>query len=158
MKIMVINGPGMNISGKSETLESLNSRLARQAEELGISCGFFQSNSEGELVTAIQNAISDDGVILNAGDYSHYSVAIRDAIASIKTPVIELHLTNVYASEEFRHSSMLSPVCKGIISGFGQEGYFLALSALHSEFGAKTRKESRGQTVIRPLRGGKHTA
>lgn len=137
MKIMVINGPDMVISpgaGKqgAETLEAVNERIAKRAEELGISCGFFQGNSEGELVSLIQSAWNAaDGIILNAGDYAHYSIAIRDAIASVKqVPVIEVHPANVYAQEEFRRVSMISAVCRGVIAGFGYDCYFLALYAL----------------------------
>lgn len=134
MKIMIINGPDFNILDKPEPPDVLNSRLERKAGDLGLSCEFFQSDSEGGLVTLIQNAWGSgaDGVILNAGDYAHYSIAIRDAIASINKPVIEVHLTNIHSDEDFRHISMLSAVCKGIISGFGQDGYFLALYALAS--------------------------
>lgn len=134
MKIMVINASDFNVPDKTETRESLNSRLARRAEELGISCEFVNSDSEGGLVTLIQSAWGADGadgVILNAGDYSYYSIAIRDAVASIDKPVVEVQLTNIHADEEDRRVSVLSAVCKGVIAGFGQDCYFLALHALH---------------------------
>lgn len=137
MKILVINGPNLNMLGTREpekygtqTLEEINSRITEEAGALDIVCGFFQSNSEGELVTAIQNAHdSVDGVILNAGAYTHYSYAIRDAISAISVPVVEVHLTNIHAREEFRQS-VISAVCLGTIAGFGADGYLLALSAL----------------------------
>lgn len=127
MKIIVINGPG------TEDVDSLNARLELRAGELGASCEFFRSNAEGDLVTAIQNALHADGVILNAGDYSRYSIAIRDAIASIKTPVVEVCPVNIHEDGESRHISVLSPVCRGVIAGFGGDVYFLALSALVPE-------------------------
>lgn len=134
MKIMVINASGLNMPDKPEPHESLNSRLARRAEELGISCEFFNSDSEGGLVTFIQSAWGAngaDGVILNAGDYSYYSIAIRDAVASIDKPVVEVQLTNIHADEGDHRVSVLSAVCKGVIAGFGQDCYLLALHALH---------------------------
>lgn len=155
MKIMVINGPEMTMLGKSgdkmpgfETLDSINERLARLAGELGISCEFFTGNGEGELVTLIQSAWNAaDGIILNAGNYAHYSIAIRDAIASVKkTPVIEVHLTNIFSEEEFRRYSMLSPVCKGVIAGFGADCYRLALYALASELSGGNSQAVRPRT------------
>lgn len=135
LRVMIINGTNGNMPENNT-----NAFLSAKAEELGISCEFFQGSSEGELVTLIQSAWdSADGVILNAGDYSHYSIAIRDAIASINKPVIELNLTNVYACEESRHTSMLSAVCKGVITGFGQDEYLLALHALAYEFTASKK-------------------
>lgn len=135
-KILVINGPNLNMLGSREpekygnnTLESINKNLAREAASMGIETTFFQDNCEGELVTAIQKAGSLDGIILNAGAYTHYSIAIRDAIASINAPVIEVHLTNIHKREEFRHVSVLSAVCAGCILGFGADSYMLALYA-----------------------------
>ena len=132
--IVVINGPNLNMLGTrepekygNETLEAINSGLAEDASKLDFSLSFFQSNVEGEIVTAIQNAKDADGVILNAGAYTHTSVAIRDAISAIETPVVEVHLSNVFAREEFRHVSLISPVCRGSISGFGKQSYLLAL-------------------------------
>lgn len=118
----------------TETLEHINTRIAALGRELGIACTFYQSNGEGELVTAIQQAGNQDGIVLNAGAYTHYSIAIRDAIASIDTPVVEVHLTNVYRREEFRRSSCLSPVCVGVICGFGADSYLLGLRALAAQF------------------------
>ena len=135
--IVVINGPNMNMLGQrepekygSETLEDITKRIALEAEASGLQCVFYQSNGEGDLVTAIQQAASSDGVILNAGAYTHYSIAIRDAIAAIPTPVVEVHMSNVYAREEFRHISVIAPVCIGSIAGFGADSYLLALHAL----------------------------
>jgi 3-dehydroquinate dehydratase-2 len=137
MKIKVINGPNLNTLGKrepdkygTETLDSINERLRQEGLKHGVECEFFQSNSEGEVVTAIQQAANCDGVILNAGAYSHYSIAIRDAVSYISPPVVEVHITNIFAREEFRHTSVFSAVCAGSISGFGPDGYILALLAL----------------------------
>jgi 3-dehydroquinate dehydratase-2 len=136
-KIAVVNGPNMNLLGKREpekygslTLERVNQDIAQRAEEWGARCEFFQSNSEGELVSAVQNAAGADGIILNAAAYTHYSVAIRDAIAAIDAPVIEVHMSNVHAREEFRHQSVIAPVCAGSVAGFGAQSYILALYAL----------------------------
>ncbi|MDR1797771.1 MAG: type II 3-dehydroquinate dehydratase [Clostridiales Family XIII bacterium] len=135
--IAVINGPNLNMLGMrepdkygTETLEIIKERILAAAEGLDIAIAFFQSNIEGELVTAIQQAGALDGIILNAGAYTHTSVALRDAISAVAAPVVEVHLTNVMAREEFRHISMLSAVCKGVISGFGADSYVLALRAL----------------------------
>ncbi|MDR3226035.1 MAG: type II 3-dehydroquinate dehydratase [Clostridiales Family XIII bacterium] len=133
-KITIVNGPNLNMLGErepgvygSDCIERINERLAGEAEALGIELAFFQSNIEGEIVTAIQQAGSGDGVVLNAGAYTHYSIAIRDAIAAISVPVVEVHLSNVYAREDFRHVSVIGPVCKGSIAGFGPDSYLLAL-------------------------------
>jgi 3-dehydroquinate dehydratase-2 len=135
--ITVINGPNLNMLGTREpdkygnqTLKEINGRISSEADKLGVSCEFFQSNSEGELVTAIQRASDSDGIILNAGAYTHYSIAIRDAIAAVRAPVVEVHISNVGAREEFRHISVIAPECVGVISGFGAKSYTLALRAL----------------------------
>jgi 3-dehydroquinate dehydratase-2 len=111
----------------SETLAEINAYLEARAADQGLSLTFFQSNIEGELVTAIQEAAGTDGVILNAGAYTHYSIALRDAIASVDVPVVEVHLSNVYKREEFRHVSVIAPVCRGSVAGFGKDSYLLAL-------------------------------
>lgn len=132
--IIVINGPNLNLLGMrepdkygSDTLESINNALSEDATRLDMSLSFFQSNIEGEIVTAIQDAKDADGIILNAGGYTHTSVAIRDAISAIDTPVVEVHISNVFAREEFRNISLIAPVCRGSISGFGKQSYLLAL-------------------------------
>ena len=136
-QIAVINGPNLNLLGSrekdiygNETLDDVNRRIAQTAAKIGAECEFCQSNSEGELVTAIQRARHAAGVILNAGAYTHYSIALRDAVAAIEAPVVEVHLSNVHKREEFRHVSMIAPVCRGVIAGFGAESYLLALYAL----------------------------
>ncbi len=130
MKLLFINGVNLNMTGVREkgvygtqTLDEINAEIA--AHFKGDKCEFFQSNSEGEICTALQSA-DFDGIILNAGAFTHYSYAIRDAIASIKIPVVEVHMSNVHAREEFRHKSVISEVCKGVICGFGKNSYILA--------------------------------
>ncbi|MDR3295304.1 MAG: type II 3-dehydroquinate dehydratase [Clostridiales Family XIII bacterium] len=136
-KIIVINGPNMNLLGKREpekygtlTLDAICGEIAAKAEEWGAACEFFQSNSEGEIIGAVQNASDADGVILNAAAYTHYSIALRDAVAAIAAPVVEVHMSNVHAREDFRRNSVIAPVCKGSIAGFGAQSYILALYAL----------------------------
>ena len=138
-KIALINGVNLDRLGKrepqiygSETLPELISALKAEAEKLGVEIVDFQSNIEGEIVTAIHSVLDGyDGCIINAGAYTHYSVAIHDAIAAVeKKPFIEVHLSNVHTREDYRHKSMLSPVCKGVILGFGEKSYSLALKAL----------------------------
>ena len=135
MKFLVLNGVNLNLTGKretgvygEETLDSINRWLEKSMSGEGHKIDFFQSNLEGELCTAIQNAEGKyDGVVLNAGAFTHYSYALRDAIASVAVPVVEVHMSNVYAREEFRHRSVLTDVCKGEILGFGKASYLLAL-------------------------------
>lgn len=135
-RIMIINGPNLNMLGKREphiygkiTLNEINEAIMAKAAANNMECEFFQSNVEGELLTAIQNSSHYDGIILNAAAYTHTSIALRDAISSISTPVIEVHISNVYARESFRQTSMIGGVCKGVISGFGMKSYLLALEA-----------------------------
>jgi 3-dehydroquinate dehydratase-2 len=135
-KIAVINGPNLNMLGErepgvygAETLDEINEWLAGEAASLGLELTFFQSNVEGEIVTALQDAGGADGVVLNAGAYTHYSIAIRDAVSAVSAPVVEVHLSNVYAREDFRHVSVIGPVCKGAIAGFGRDSYLLALKS-----------------------------
>ncbi len=145
MKILVMNGPNLNLLGEREpniygedTLQSINGEIAAAAEKLGHETSFFQSNSEGALIDELHAArLSFDGVILNAGAYTHYSYAVRDAIAAIKIPVIEVHLSNVNNRDEFRKTSVIAPVCSGSIAGFGKYSYLLALSALDYMVGGK---------------------
>jgi len=138
MKILVINGPNLNLLGKrepgiygSKSLEEINGALATLAAGNGTELEFFQSNAEGALVDAIQNAAGRfAGIIINPAAYTHTSVAIRDAIAAVALPTVEVHLSNVYSREEFRHKSLIAPVALGQITGFGPTGYELALLGL----------------------------
>jgi 3-dehydroquinate dehydratase-2 len=135
MKVSVINGPNLNMLGKREpgiygsrTLAQIEDSLKTLGKELGVEVSCFQSNIEGTLVDAIQGAGEDtDGIILNAGAYTHTSVAVRDAVLCCGVPVVEVHLSKPQAREAFRQVSLLSDVCAGCISGFGEESYALAL-------------------------------
>lgn len=134
MKIQIINGPNLNLLGKREpevygnkSFEDYLEALKKQFPDVEIH--YFQSNVEGELVNKLHEVgFSFDGIILNAGAYTHTSVALHDAIGGIKTPVAEVHISNVYAREEFRHKSLITSKCIGLITGFGMEGYALALN------------------------------
>lgn len=136
MKIIIINGPNLNLLGKREpevyghqNFETFFDQLKSNFSDIEIE--YFQSNIEGEIVGKIQETgFSYQGIILNAGAYTHTSVAISDAIAAVTTPVIEVHISNIYAREEFRHKSIISKECIGMISGLGLEGYLLALTYL----------------------------
>ena len=138
LKILLINGPNLNMLGTREpeiygadTLPELVAAIKAHGAERDIEVRDFQSNVEGEIVTAVQEARHwADGIMMNPGAYTHYSIAIRDAISAIDLPVIELHISNVHAREAFRHKSVLSAVCLGVIAGFGLDCYFLALEAL----------------------------
>lgn len=138
MKILIINGVNLNMLGIREpekygsmTLKDLEKELYAFSFELGIDIETFQSNHEGEIVEKIQSALNNfDGIVINAGAYTHTSIAIRDAIAAINKPVVEIHITNIYKREEFRHNSYLAGVCIGQISGFGINSYKLGLKAI----------------------------
>ena len=137
-KFLVLNGPNLNLLGTreksvygSDTLENIINELRAYAQERGVELRDFQANSEGALVDAVHEARTwADGIIFNAGAYTHYSIALRDAIAGVGLPVIEVHISNVHAREEFRHKSVLAPVCLGVIAGFGRNSYFLGVVAL----------------------------
>lgn len=138
MKILVINGVNMNMLGSRETekygtmtLKDLEKDLYAFSFELGIDIETFQSNFEGEIVEKIHSAKDNfDGIVINAGAYTHTSVAIRDAISAVDIPTVEVHMTNIYKREEFRHHSYMAPVCIGQISGFGADSYKLGLKAI----------------------------
>lgn len=139
MKILIANGPNLNMLGIREpekygtvSLNDIEKELYAYSFELGIDIETFQSNTEGEIIDKIQKAIGVfDGILINAGGYTHTSVAIRDAISAVGLPCVEIHMTNIHAREEFRHKSLIAPVCIGQISGFGKESYKLGLKALY---------------------------
>jgi len=138
MRILIINGVNMNMLGVREpekygsvTLKSLEKDLYAFSFELGVDIETFQSNHEGEIVEKIHSALNNfDGILINPAAYSHTSIAIRDAIAAVNIPTVEVHITNIYSREEFRHNSVTAPVCMAQISGFGLEGYKLGLRGL----------------------------
>ncbi len=134
--ILVINGPNLDILGKREesvygklTIDEINAKLEEKAGKAGKKIEFYQSNHEGDMVDRI-NGTDAEGILINPAAYTHTSVAIRDALSARDIPVIEVHLSNIYAREEFRHKSLMAPVVTGQISGLGGRGYFLALEAL----------------------------
>ena len=137
-RVLVMNGPNLNLLGMrepgvygDESYDAICARVEEQARALGLQADFFQSNSEGALIDEIQLAHREgDGIILNAGAYTHYSYALRDAIATVRMPCIEVHMSNVAAREEFRHTSVIGPVCAGTIAGFGKLSYLLAVDAI----------------------------
>ncbi len=137
MKILYLNGPNLNLLGQREpeiyghtTLADIEARVRERAAELKVEVDFRQSNLEGELVSWIQQAKGKfEVIVINAAAYTHTSVALRDAISAVGVPTIEIHLSNVHAREEFRHKSIIAPVCRGQITGFGQKSYILALDA-----------------------------
>ncbi len=141
MTILVVNGPNLNLLGRREpavygaaTLADVERAVRERAAELGAEVDFFQSNSEGGLIDYLQaRAPQAAGVILNGGGYTHTSVALRDCIAALSVPVVEVHISNIHAREEFRRTSLTAPVARGIISGLGPRGYVLALDYLVAE-------------------------
>ena len=138
-KIIVLNGPNLNLLGEREkklygsfTLKDLEKSCNDYANQNNIKLSFFQSNIEGEIVDQIQNSRNNqDGLIINAGGYTHTSVAIHDALKILKIPIIELHISNIYNREEFRHKSLISKVAKGVVCGFGIDGYLMSLQAMN---------------------------
>jgi len=139
LKVLVINGANMNLLGKREpevygyvTLADLEEKIQKEAEKMGIEVEFFQSNHEGEIIDAIHNAMEEnkDAIILNAGAFTHYSYAIRDAIKAAGVRTIEVHMSNIHKREQFRANSVIAPVCEGQITGFGFNSYLAALYLL----------------------------
>jgi len=138
VKLLILNGPNLNRIGKREpdiygyeTLEDVEKKLTKIAEKESMKLDFLQSNTEGVLIDRIHEAADDgtDGIIFNPGAFTHYSIAIRDAIASIDVPTIEVHISNIHTRESFRQTSVIAPVCIGQLTGFGTDGYLLALQA-----------------------------
>lgn len=148
-KILVIHGPNLNLLGEREpgvygndSFESVNNEIIEHALKYDFHCEVFQSNHEGEIIDTLHLARHKyDAVVLNAGAYTHYSYAIRDAIAAIKIPVVEVHLSNIHARDEFREKSVIASVCKGQISGFGKFSYLMAVDALYYGWKASAENE-----------------
>ena len=140
MDLLLINGPNLNLVGKrepsiygSQTLEDIQEELLTLAKELDVKLKFFQSNSEGEMIDCIQNSVdSIDGILINAGAYTHTSIALRDALLGVAIPYVEVHLSNIYSREEFRHKSYLSDKALGLVCGFGSISYQIALRGIVS--------------------------
>ena len=137
-KICLIHGPNINFTGIRErgvygtlTYDRINEKIREKADELGLEVEIFQSNHEGAIIDKIQECYGKaDGIVINPGAYTHYSYAIRDALASVDMPVIEIHMSNIHKREQFRHTSVTVPVCVGQLCGFGWHGYLLALEAI----------------------------
>lgn len=143
--LLVINGPNLNLLGTrqpdvygNDTLNDVEALCRATAADVGCDIGFFQSNHEGALIDALQAARGqNDGIVLNAGAYSHTSIALHDTIAAIEIPTVEIHVSNIHAREKFRHKSLVTPVALGIISGFGIKGYELGIRALCAHLGVR---------------------
>ena len=144
-KVLVVNGPNLNLLGSREpevygrlTLDEINTRLTELADQLGLELEFFQSNHEGDIIDKLhQSAAIVKGLIINPGAFTHYSLAIRDALAAVVMPCVEVHISNIHAREEFRKNSVIAPVCIGQISGFGLTSYLLALRVLAEQVYSK---------------------
>ncbi|HLH80691.1 MAG TPA: type II 3-dehydroquinate dehydratase [Chthonomonas sp.] len=138
LRVLVLQGPNLNLIGSREpdfygreTFDEINRKIKAKAQELGVEVKILQSNHEGDLVDAIQEARETaDGIIINAGALTHYSYAVRDALTAVRLPTVEVHLSNIHAREEFRHRSVIAPVVMGQIVGLGSLGYLLALEAI----------------------------
>ena len=147
MRILVLHGPNLNLLGSREpglygshSLAEINAELSQRALLLGVELTCYQSNHEGALVDRIQQASGEaDGILINAGAYTHTSIALRDALLAVALPYVELHLSNVHAREQFRHNSYLADKAIGVISGFGASSYFLALEGMVAHLSAKTQ-------------------
>ena len=137
-KVLIINGPNLNLLGTRETniygedtLDSIIAEVKENAKKIGVEVEGYQSNHEGAIIDKIHSARGEfDGIVINAGAYSHYSIAIHDAIKAVCLPCVEVHMSNIYAREEYRHKSVISPACAGVICGLGKQGYMLAVEAL----------------------------
>lgn len=137
-KIIIIHGPNINLTGEreasvygKESFENINEQIREYCDKHNVACEIYQSNVEGELINKIHEARHDfDGIVLNAGAYTHYSYAIRDAIAAVHIPCIEVHFSNIFGREDFRSKSVIAPVCAGNIAGFGKYSYMLAINGL----------------------------
>ncbi len=138
MKILVVHGPNLNLLGErepgvygNETIEELNNDIIVHSDAIGVECEIFQSNHEGAIIDKLHQSRKEfDGVLINAGAYTHYSYAIRDSISAIKIPCIEIHISNIASRDEFRHKSVIAPVCRASVCGFGRNSYILGMDGL----------------------------
>lgn len=149
MKIIIINGPNLNLLSRrnpdiygSKSLEEINHELKKQAKEIGIEVEFFQSNHEGEIIDKLQNQAEFDGVIINPGALAHYSYSLRDALESLTRPAVEVHLSNIFAREDFRKQSVTAAVCSGFLAGFGWQVYVFALDIIVKLAAAKLKNSA----------------
>lgn len=144
LKLLVINGPNLNFTGIREksiygdlTLEQINKRVCEFYKDSPVILDFFQSNHEGMIIDKIQSCLDNySGIVINPGAYSHYSIAIMDALRAVNVPAVEVHLSNIYNREEYRRNSVTASACEGVISGFGYYGYIMAVGALINKFGS----------------------